>query len=317
MIGKIMKGTSFSGCVCYVLNEEKARLLGEYGVDGTPEQMAEQFELQTLLNDKVKNTVGHISLSFSKEDGTRLRTDDAFMLQIAKEYMEKMSINNTQYIIARHTDRAHPHCHIVFNRVDNDGKTVSDKNDRYRNEKVCKILTARYRLHFANGKDHINKERLRPYDRAKHNIYKALNEELPKATDWNELKESLFNRGIEMTFKVSRTTQEIQGVKFGNGKYTFSGSKIGREFSYMNIDYQLRQNAFDESFKNRQTVSQVPREEQQRTVASEHSNDTGLGLGLFSGIGSSSNIADMEANQEMAEILRKKKKAKLKRGFRL
>lgn len=89
MIGKIMKGTSFNGCVCYVLNEEKARLLEESGVDGTPEQMAEQFELQTSLNDKVKNTVGHISLSFSKEDGTRLKTDDAFMLQIAQEYMEK------------------------------------------------------------------------------------------------------------------------------------------------------------------------------------------------------------------------------------
>lgn len=317
MIGKIMKGTSFSGCVCYVLNEEKARLLEESGVDGTPEQMAEQFELQTLLNDKVKNTVGHISLSFSQEDGARLRTDDAFMLQIAKEYMEKMNIKNTQYIIARHTDRDHPHCHIVFNRVDNDGKTVSDKNDRYRNEKVCKMITAKHRLHFANGKDNIKEERLRPYDRAKHDIYKVLKEEMPKATDWNELKESLSNRGIEMTFKVSRTTQEVQGVKFGNGKYTFSGSKIGREFSYMNIDYLLRQNAFDESFKNRQTISLPPREEQQRAVASEHSNDTGLGLGLFSGIGSSSNVADMEANQEMAEILRKKKKTKRKRGFRL
>lgn len=144
-----------------------------------------------------------------------------------------------------------------------------------------------------------------------------MKEELPKATDWNELKESLSNRGIEMTFKVSRTTQEVQGIKFGNGKYTFSGSKIGREFSYMNIDYLLRQNAFDESFMSRQTISLPPREEQQRVVASERSNDNGLGLGLFSGVGSSSNIVDMETNQEMAEILRKKKKAKRKRGFRL
>ena len=35
--------------------------------------VGEQFELQTLLNEKVKNTVGHISLSFSPEDGARLR----------------------------------------------------------------------------------------------------------------------------------------------------------------------------------------------------------------------------------------------------
>ena len=60
MIGKQTKGTSFSGCVCYVLREYKSKLLGAIGVEGTPEQMAEQFELQTLLNDKVKNTVGQI-----------------------------------------------------------------------------------------------------------------------------------------------------------------------------------------------------------------------------------------------------------------
>ncbi|SEG01054.1 Relaxase/Mobilisation nuclease domain-containing protein [Parabacteroides chinchillae] len=64
MIGKQTKGTSFSGCVCYVLREDKPKLLEAVGVEGTPEQMDEQFELQTLLNDKVKNTVGHISLSF-------------------------------------------------------------------------------------------------------------------------------------------------------------------------------------------------------------------------------------------------------------
>ena len=161
MIGKIVKGTSFSGCVNYVLKEDKSRLLKAVGVYGSPEEIAEQFELQTLLNDKVKNTVGHISLSFSAEDGDRIRDDDGLMLKIAHDYMKLMGIENTQFIIVRHTDRDHPHCHIVYNRVDNDGRTISDKNDRYRNEKVCKMLTARYHLHFAEGKEHVNFMRLR------------------------------------------------------------------------------------------------------------------------------------------------------------
>lgn len=63
--------------------------------------------------------------------------------------MEQMSIRDTQFIIARHTDRQHSHCHIVFNRVDNNGKTISDKNDRYRNEKTCKQLTEKYGLYMA------------------------------------------------------------------------------------------------------------------------------------------------------------------------
>ena len=139
MIGKITKGTSFSGCVNYVLKEEKSRLLEAVGVDGSPSEMAEQFELQTLLNEKVKNTVGHISLNFSAEDAARLATDDKLMLKIAHDYMKLMGIENTQFIIARHIDRDHPHCHIVYNRVDNDGRTISDKNDRFRNEKVYRL----------------------------------------------------------------------------------------------------------------------------------------------------------------------------------
>lgn len=54
MIGKLTKGTSFGGCVRYVLKEEKARLLEAVGVESSPEQIAEQFDLQSLLNDKVK-----------------------------------------------------------------------------------------------------------------------------------------------------------------------------------------------------------------------------------------------------------------------
>ena len=212
MIGKQTKGTSFGGCVSYVLKEEKSKLLEAVGVEGTPEQIAEQFELQSLLNDKVKNIVGHTSLNFSPEDSERLKHDDELMLQIAHDYMKLMGIENTQYIIARHIDREHPHCHIVFNRVDNDGKTISDKNDFRRNEKVCKMLTAKYRLHFANGKDHIKEERLRPYDRAKHEIYKALKEELSQVQNWADLKDALADRDIDMKFKVSRTTREIQGV---------------------------------------------------------------------------------------------------------
>lgn len=314
MIGKQTKGTSFNGCVSYVLKEEKARLLEAVGVNGSPEQMAEQFELQSLLNDKVKNIVGHTSLSFSPQDSLHLQNDDVLMLKIAHEYMERMGIRNTQYIIARHIDREHPHCHIVFNRVDNDGKTISDKNDRYRNEKVCKMLTAKYRLHFANGKDYIKKERLRPYDRAKHEIYKALKAEVPYAQSWNELKDALATRGIDMKFKVSRTTREVQGVKFAYGGYTFSGSKINREFCYLNIDRQLERNAYAPSYSYREAIRAnhvPPPPVQERAVEWDESHSSGLGLLTSSPTSNAADEAAFEAE------LKRKKKAKRKRGFRL
>jgi hypothetical protein len=304
MIGKQTKGTSFNGCVCYVLKEEKSKLLDAVGVDGTPEQMAEQFELQSLLNEKVKNIVGHTSLNFSPEDSDRLKHDD---------YMKLMGIQNTQYIIARHIDREHPHCHIVFNRVDNDGKTISDKNDFRRNEKVCKMLTAKYRLYFANGKDHINEEHLRPYDRAKHEIYKALKEELSNAKSWNELKDALADRDIDMKFKVSRTTREIQGVKFEYGGFSFSGSKVSREFSYLNIDNRLEENACASLFESAQQKPKHEEAEVQQSVS--HLNEgASISLGLLNG--SSSYDATAVEEAEFNRLM-KKKKAKRKRGFHL
>ena len=313
MIGKQTKGTSFSGCVRYVLKEEKSKLLEAVGVEGTPEQIAEQFELQALLNDKVKNIVGHTSLNFSPEDSARLKSDDALMQSIAHDYMKLMGIENTQYIIARHIDREHPHCHIVFNRVDNDGKTISDKNDFRRNEKACKMLTAKYRLHFANGKDHIKEERLRPYDKAKHEIYKALKEELPKAHSWDDLKDALADRDIDIKFKVSRTTREIQGVKFEYNGFSFSGSKVSREFSYLNIDNRLEENACASLLESTKQEPKQQKEELQQSVS--HSDDSfRISLGLLNGNSSYDATATEEAEFNR---LMKKKKAKRKRGLHL
>ena len=235
------------------------------------------------------------------------------MLKIAHDYMAKMGTENTQYIVVRHTDREHSHCHIVFNRVDNDGKTISDKNDFYRNEKVCKMLTSKYRLHFANGRDNIKEERLRPYDKAKHKVYKALKEELPHGRNWNELKEALSERNIEMKFKVSRTTREVQGVKFEYGGISFSGSKVSREFSYLNIDNRLKQNACASSFEYPKQGFTHKDEEVQQSI-SQSDNGSSIGLGLLNG---SSSYDATAAEEAEFNRLMKKKKAKRKRGFHL
>ena len=45
------------------------------------------------------------------------------MAQVAKEYMKKMGIKDTQYVIVRHHNTPNPHCHLIFNRVDNSGQS--------------------------------------------------------------------------------------------------------------------------------------------------------------------------------------------------
>lgn len=316
MIGKITKGTSFGGCVNYVLKEEKSRLLEAVGVEGSPSEMAEQFELQTLLNEKVKNTVGHISLNFSAEDAARLATDDKLMLKIAHDYMKLMGIENTQFIIARHIDRDHPHCHIVYNRVDNDGRTISDKNDRFRNEKVCKMLTARYQLHFSEGKENIKFHRLRKFDKVKHFIYLILRQEIPNATSWSELRRALRRHKIDTEFKLNRRTGEAEGVKFICNGYKFSGSKIDREFSFVNIASRLEENAFDAGiWPRRSSTPTQQREEPRQEVRQEQHEDSSLSAGLLDL--TTAPATDPEEEMLAKQYVKKKKKPQRKRGFRL
>lgn len=99
------------------------------------------------MNPNIKKPVGHISLNYSVKDAPKLT--DRKMTDLAHEYMKEIGIVNTQYIIVRHYDREHFHVHIVFNLIDNNGKTISDKNDCCRNEQVCKQLKQKYGLYFA------------------------------------------------------------------------------------------------------------------------------------------------------------------------
>ena len=182
MIGKIIKGKSFKGCVSYVLKKNDAKLLDSEGVLLTDTQsIINSFYMQSLMNPALSKSVGHIPLSYHQNDAAKL-TDD-FMVQLAKEYMEKMGIRNTQYMIVRHSDKAHPHCHIVFNRVDNDGKTISDKNDHFRNEKVTKALKVKYGLYFGEGKDNVNRQSLKEPEKTKMEIYDAIKAGLKLSKD--------------------------------------------------------------------------------------------------------------------------------------
>ena len=184
------------------------------------------FERQAAQNPRVSKPVGHVVLSFSPRDAARL--DNRLLLSIAVEYLDRMGIKDTQLIIVRHRDREHPHLHILFNRVGNDGRTISDRNDRYRSERLCKQLTARYGLYFASGKEQVKEYRLREPDKTKYEIYHALCDAVPRCRNWEELTAALRREGIATEFRMRGGTSDVQGVVFAKNGYPFNGSKIDR-----------------------------------------------------------------------------------------
>lgn len=236
MIGKIIAGKSFAGTVGYVMKAQVRILAAEGVMPPVVRDLVCDFKDQTLMNPRIKNTIGHISLSFSAQDADR--QSDLLMTLIAREYMDRMGIRDTQFLIVRHTDQPHPHCHIVYNRIANDGRTLSDRNSKIRNGKVCKALTAKYRLYYPKGKEHVRRERLREPDKTKYRIYDAIRGALPGCPSWPELERMLQAQGVAMRFKVCGGTGRRQGVVFSANGYTFPGSKVDRAFGFGQLNRQ-------------------------------------------------------------------------------
>ena len=246
MIAKIVKGSNFKGVVSYILDKEKdAKILVCDGLFAeNKETTAGSFEAQARINPKVTKPVGHIALAFSKEDEHRL-TDRA-MAGIALEYLREMGITDTQILIVRHFDKEHPHVHIAFNRIANNGKTISDRNERIRSTRICKELTRKYALYFADGKEQVKRHRLKEPDKTKYEIYSILKTEVTRCGNWNILVANLKKQGVEVRFKYKSGSDEVQGIVFSKNGYPFSGSKIDRRFSYSKIEAVLNANRHEE-----------------------------------------------------------------------
>ena len=167
------------------------------------------------------------------------------MIRLAREYMQAMNIEDTQYIVARHTDTAHPHLHIVYNRVRYDTKLVPDGNERRRNTAVCKALKRKYGLTFSKGKENIQTERLHEPDKTKQEIYAAVNAILPAAVSISHFAAELSKRGITLTLvhRGNDPDKEIQGATFTKDGTTFKASQIDRRFSYLKIVKRITENA--------------------------------------------------------------------------
>lgn len=105
---------------------------------------------------------------------------------------------------------------------------------------------------------------------------------------------------MDVRFKYKGNSDEIQGIVFIMNGYSFSGSKIDRQFSYSKIDAALKTPSYSET--ERQVVVQSEPVYQQES----HGNELYSGsLGLFT-----PNSQPEQPEGYLDDYLRKKKKKK-------
>ena len=311
MIAKIVKGSSFKGVVNYILDNGKdAKILvcdGLFAED--KDTIAMSFEAQSRMNPKVTKPVGHISLAFHKEDEHRL-TDRA-MAGMALEYLKEMGITDTQVLIVRHFDKEHPHVHIAFNRIANNGRTISDRNERIRSARICKEITRKYSLYLASGKEQVKQHRLKEPDKTKYGLYSILKSEISRCGNWRQLAANLEKQGVDMRFKYKGKSGEVQGVVFTMNGYSFSGSKIDRRFSYSKIDAALERNRRTE----RMEMQPLSRHEELPTFQPESSGSDDLysgSIGLFIPDNANAQADENYFEEELKRRNKKKKQRKIR-----
>jgi len=284
-MGKPITGRSFGGCIGYVVNKQDAKILAAEGVRmQNASTLTHDFNLQRKMRPELGKAVGHLVLSWSKEDLVKLNDD--IMVERAKEYMEKVGIRNTQYVIVRHSDRDHPHLHLVYNRVDNNGQTITDKNNYAKNVKASKEITLKYGYHLGEGKDLVNRQALKGKEKIRYELYDTIKAAMKTATTWKGMEAALARQGISIAYKFRSGTKEVQGISFEKGGIKMKGSAIDRNLSYPKIDATLSRNQQVQLYHaarkaNELTLASRLRETIRQSVQAEHRHSLDRGNELL------------------------------------
>ena len=115
----------------------------------TPEYRLHCFQRRMELNDQVK-TNQHITLNFDPTD----QLSDERMKQIADFYMKSIGFGQQPYVVYRHFDAGHPHCHIVTTHIQKDGSPIDLYNiGKNQSEEARQKIEARFELVTAGKKN--------------------------------------------------------------------------------------------------------------------------------------------------------------------
>ena len=151
MVAKISIGNSLYGALTYngeKINKEKGRLLDTNKIynDGSGSvdirRAYEDFMRWIPTSSRTERPMMHISLNPHPDD----KLSDTDFTRLAHDYMQMMGLGDMPYMIYKHEDIDRHHVHIVALRVGTDGHCISDRNNFYKNKKVCRELEKKYGL---------------------------------------------------------------------------------------------------------------------------------------------------------------------------
>ncbi len=315
MIGKIMIGKSFRGCINYCMENKKQKTSENISqvnrsevllfnqCFGNTKELIQQFTETRQLNQKLLKPVLHITLSLAQ--GEKLEKGN--LINIVQDCAKDFGFENNQFIAITHNDTGHQHLHIVANRIGFDKKTVSDSNSYKKMASYCRKMEIKYGLQQVLSPKNFLPQQLRKIPRTdtrKEAIKKDIEDALLMSKTYSDFEKQMQQKKYQII--------KARGIAFIDKKGVYvKGSEVG--YSLSNIEKILQrspehkqiiisvQKEKDTSFKKQLTQQSL--NQQQKIL-----NDSKTDLVKFANILLKPENIDNYLPNALLEKKRKKKK---------
>lgn len=239
MIAKASSCIGGTALANYVMSPEKGYELMRNGVAGnTATDLLQNMRIIQDLNKRATKKTFSLVLSPEIEDGKKV--SDEALRSITHDFLEGLGIDplEQQYIAFVHTEKEHKHIHIIANRVDFEGKLLSDHHIGKRAQWVAHRVALKHGLKSAKeiqiknakkrNQEQNNFKDLRKQIKAKHDW--VLSQKPKTLADYIELMDK---KGVTVVPVHHKYTGKLQGLRIidkETGK-SFKASEVHRSMS--------------------------------------------------------------------------------------
>jgi len=250
MIAKAIKGAGFRGAIEYDLRESKGYVLDSNMAGTTPRQLAAEFGEIRKLRPNLKKAVLHVSLAAAIGE----QLPDQTWRTIGNRYIKDMGLENSQYIITRHTDTEHEHIHILANRIAMDGSVVSDSHDYKRQSALMREIEKEFSLRVVDlakpaircptkdelemGQRHKNEGLQETGHVPRQHVQGAIILALRWRPTTQQFVERVMAQGISVVPNIA-STGRMNGFSFQYGEVAFKASDLGAAFKWNNLSKEM------------------------------------------------------------------------------
>ncbi|MDH7459688.1 relaxase/mobilization nuclease domain-containing protein [Chitinophagaceae bacterium 26-R-25] len=266
MIGKIITGKSFNGCLRYCLNDKLSD--GEFGEQalknradvlvfnqcfGNEKELIQQFNEVRNLNRKLSKPVMHITLSFAPGE----QLPNYRLAEICEDCAKELGFEKNQFVAIYHKDTRHQHVHIVANRIGFDGKTLSDSNNYKKIANYCRRMELKYNLKQVQSPRQFLSRELRQsprQDQRKEKLKKDIKDGILNARSYQEFEQ----RMNALKYEVIKS----RGIAFRDKQKVYTkGSSVGFSLNKIEKLLDLKPSLKEQLFQKEEKIAAYQKQE--------------------------------------------------------